>query len=43
MLFWFHRDPVDRKLIAQAQIEKLTLLTSDEAFTAFGNSVRGAR
>jgi PIN domain nuclease of toxin-antitoxin system len=27
-----HRDPFDRLLIAQAQIEKLALLTADEVF-----------
>lgn len=27
---WHHRDPFDRMLIAQAQIERLTLLTVDE-------------
>lgn len=27
---WHHRDPFDRMLIAQARVEKLTLLTVDE-------------
>ncbi len=27
---WHHRDPFDRILIAQANVEKCTLLTSDE-------------
>jgi PIN domain nuclease of toxin-antitoxin system len=27
-----HRDPFDRMLIAQGQIEKLTIITSDPAF-----------
>lgn len=30
-----HRDPFDRMLIAQAQVEGLTLLTSDTAFSAY--------
>jgi PIN domain nuclease of toxin-antitoxin system len=31
---WAHRDPFDRILAAQATIEKLTLITNDEAFNA---------
>ena len=31
-----HRDPFDRLLIAQAMREKMTLLTCDEAFAAYG-------
>lgn len=27
-----HRDPFDRLLVAQAQVEKLTVITQDEAF-----------
>jgi PIN domain nuclease of toxin-antitoxin system len=30
-----HRDPFDRILIAQAQMESLTLLTADSAFSAY--------
>lgn len=30
-----HRDPFDRMLIAQAQIERLTLVTRDPAFEAY--------
>ena len=30
-----HRDPFDRLLIAQAQIEELTILTSDPRFAAY--------
>jgi PIN domain nuclease of toxin-antitoxin system len=30
-----HRDPFDRILIAQAQIESLTILTADPAFKAY--------
>jgi PIN domain nuclease of toxin-antitoxin system len=31
-----HRDPFDRMLAAQARLEKLTLVTLDEAFEEFG-------
>lgn len=31
LLPWHHRDPFDRMLLAQAQVEKLVLLTADEA------------
>lgn len=34
-----HEDPFDRMLIAQAQIEGLTLVTRDSAFRAYGVSV----
>src|SRR5262245_6793441 len=30
-----HRDPFDRLLIAQAQLEKLPILTADNEFTAY--------
>jgi PIN domain nuclease of toxin-antitoxin system len=30
-----HRDPFDRILIAQAQIEGITILTSDRAFAPY--------
>ena len=36
LLTWHHRDPFDRMLIAQAQFEKLVLLTADEALTEYG-------
>ena len=39
MLPWCHRDPFDRMLVAQAQVEKLVLLTADEALAAYGASV----
>lgn len=29
---WHHRDPFDRLLIAQARVERATLMTADEAF-----------
>ena len=34
-----HRDPFDRMLIAQAQIESLTLVTRDARFARFGVQV----
>ena len=43
LLPWRHRDPFDRMLIAQAQVEKLVLLTADEALTAYGAAVHLAR
>lgn len=35
-----HRDPFDRLLIAQAQLENLTVLTSDRIFSAYDVPVR---
>jgi PIN domain nuclease of toxin-antitoxin system len=43
LLPWRHRDPFDRMLVAQAQVEKLVLLTADEALTAYGAAVHLAR
>lgn len=40
---WHHRDPFDRLLIAQALSGGLTVLTADDAFAAYGVSVRNAR
>jgi PIN domain nuclease of toxin-antitoxin system len=34
-----HRDPFDRALIAQAQVEPLYLLTHDHVLVAYGTSV----
>ena len=31
----YHRDPFDRLLVAQCQIEKLALMTADEALVAY--------
>jgi len=31
-----HRDPFDRMLIAQAQIEDLTVVSDDEVFDVYG-------
>jgi PIN domain nuclease of toxin-antitoxin system len=36
---WRHRDPFDRLLVAQSQIEGLPLVTADPVFRAFGTSV----
>jgi PIN domain nuclease of toxin-antitoxin system len=33
---WHHSDPFDRLLIAQAQTEKMTLLTVDAQFSLYG-------
>jgi PIN domain nuclease of toxin-antitoxin system len=38
---WHHRDPFDRLLIAQALDEGYTLVTGDEAFTAYGVPLLG--
>lgn len=35
-----HRDPFDRVLVAQAQLERLTVLTSDRAFEPYDVRVR---
>src|SRR4029079_9591295 len=35
MLPRHHRDPFDRLIIAQAQVEQLTILTSDQQFAAY--------
>ncbi len=37
-----HRDPFDRLLVAQAQIEDLTILTADALFDAYDVSTIGA-
>ena len=33
---WHHRDPADRFIIATAQMEDLTVITSDERFKDYG-------
>ena len=43
LLPWRHRDPFDRMLVAQAQVESFVLLTADEALTAYGGFVHLAR
>jgi PIN domain nuclease of toxin-antitoxin system len=35
-----HRDPFDRMLIAQAQLDKLTILTADRTFEKYDVSLR---
>ncbi len=35
-----HNDPFDRLLIAQAQMESMTLLTNDEVLKSYGNCVQ---
>jgi PIN domain nuclease of toxin-antitoxin system len=37
---WHHRDPFDRLLVAQAECEKMTLLTSDKALVRYGKFVQ---
>ncbi len=37
-----HRDPFDRLLIAQAQLEKIPILSGDEQFNAYSVEVIGA-
>ena len=32
---WHHRDPFDRLLVAQCQVESLTLLSADDALRAY--------
>lgn len=36
---FYHRDPFDRLLIAQAQVEGLTIVTRDHQFEAYGIAV----
>lgn len=36
----FHRDPFDRILVAQAQIEGITLLTTDEVVARYPGPIR---
>jgi PIN domain nuclease of toxin-antitoxin system len=43
LLPWIHRDPFDRMLVAQAQTEKLILLTADDAVAAYEDFVRLVR
>jgi PIN domain nuclease of toxin-antitoxin system len=40
---WVHRDPFDRMLVAQAQVENLLLLTADEVLAEYGTAVLLAR
>jgi PIN domain nuclease of toxin-antitoxin system len=34
-----HNDPFDRLLVAQAQMESMTLLTNDDVLTEYGSAV----
>lgn len=43
LLPWRHRDPFDRMLVAQAQVEKLEFLTADDTVTPYGDFVRLVR
>jgi PIN domain nuclease of toxin-antitoxin system len=36
---WHHQDPFDRMLVAQAQVERLTLLSVDADLPAYGSFV----
>ena len=38
---WHHKDPFDRLLIAQSQLEKLPLLTADAWFSAYDVELAG--
>lgn len=42
-LAWHHRDPFDRMLVAQAEEDRLVLLTADETSRANGPMVRVSR
>lgn len=33
---FYHRDPFDRLLVAQAQVEQMSIVSSDPAFDAYG-------
>ena len=43
LLPWYHRDPFDRLLVAQAQVENLILLTADDTVSAYGGQIRLVR
>jgi PIN domain nuclease of toxin-antitoxin system len=36
---WHHRDPFDRMLIEQAQVEQLTIASRDQHFPAYGIAI----
>ena len=38
---WHHRDPFDRMLVAQAQVEGLTLVTRDRRLALYGVATLG--
>jgi len=37
---WVHRDPFDRLLVAQAMVERVSLLTSDATLKGYGRFVK---
>lgn len=37
---WHHRDPFDRVMVAQAQVEGMTLLTSDATVAKYSGDIR---
>lgn len=39
LLPWYHRDPFDRMLVAQAQADGLTFLTADGRMSPYGDFV----
>jgi PIN domain nuclease of toxin-antitoxin system len=39
LFIWQHRDPFDRMLAAQAQIERIPLVSADPVFRSFGTPV----
>ena len=43
LLPWHHRDPFDRMLVVQAQVEDSVLLTADDVVTAYGDFARLVR
>ena len=43
LLPWRHRDPFDRLLVAQAQVEDLVLLTADDLVASYGRFVKCVR
>ena len=40
---WHHRDPFDRMLVAQAQVEDMIFLTADDAVAAYGDFIHFVR
>lgn len=43
LLPWHHRDAFDRMLVAQAYVENLVFLTTDDTATAYGDFVKLVR
>ncbi len=40
---WHHRDPFDRMLVAQAMVERMTIVTADRVFAAYNIPVVAAK